>query len=188
MSKRATLTISPAAIPEVLIVTCRSVGDERGDFSEVFSASAFAAFGVTHAWAQENQVLTRRRNTLRGLHFQTPPHAQAKLVRVLRGAIYDVAVDVRRGSPTYGKHVGVELNAANGSQLYVPVGFAHGYLTLTDETEVLYKVGAHFDEGTQGGIAWDDPDLGIAWPIAGETHLNQRDREWPAFRNFTSRF
>ena len=132
---------------------------------------------------QDNQAFSARKGTIRGLHFQAAPHAQAKLVRVLRGAIFDVAVDVRQGSPTYGQWAGATLTAEVGEQLFVPRGFAHGYCTLTDDTELFYKVDGLYAPQTEGGVLWNDPDLAIAWPLDGEPMLSEKDRVLPRLKD-----
>lgn len=183
------MQIERAAIPDVLIIRTKKHGDHRGFFSETFKAAALREAGVELDWVQDNHSFSAARGVVRGLHFQRPPKAQAKLLRVTQGAVFDVAVDIRKGSATYGRHVAVELSAENWTQIYVPVGFAHGYCTLTENTEVLYKVSADYAPAEEGGLIWDDPDLGIDWPIrAGEATLSARDREWPRFREFISPF
>ena len=142
-----------------------------------------AEAGVEADFVQDNQAFSARRGTVRGLHFQTAPHPQAKLVRVLRGAIFDVAVDIRPGSPTFGRWAGAELTAEGGEQLFVPRGFAHGYCTLTDDTELFYKVDGLYAPQTEGGVLWNDPDLGIDWPITGEAVLSDRDRTLPRLKD-----
>lgn len=183
---RAGLRIERTAIAGVLLIHPSGVQDARGAFVETFRASALAPFGVTHGWAQENQVRTARRGVLRGLHFQTPPHAQAKLVRVLRGAVFDVAVDLRRASATYGRHVATDLSAESGAQIYIPAGFAHGYQTLTDDCEILYKTSAEYAPHSEGGVRWNDPALAIAWPL--EAACSERDAYWPDFSALASPF
>jgi dTDP-4-dehydrorhamnose 3,5-epimerase len=154
--------------------------DERGFFSEVYSRDRFLAHGLPTTWVQDNHALSRQRGTVRGFHYQVPPFAQAKLVRVARGAIHDVAVDIRRGSPTFGRHVATELSAAGWTQLLIPVGFAHAYCTLEPDTEVLYKVGAAYSPEHERGFRWDDPALGIEWPIdPGEAIVSERDAVLP---------
>ena len=141
--------------------------------------------GVEAEFVQDNQAFSARAGTLRGLHFQTAPHAQAKLVRVLRGAIYDVAVDVRQGSPTFGRWVGAELTAERGEQIFVPRGFAHGYSTLTDDCELAYKVDGLYAPQTEGGIIWNDPDLAIDWRLTGEPVLSDKDKVLPRLKDLT---
>lgn len=183
------MEITPAAIPDVLIIKPEKHRDHRGFFSETFRVASLREHGVNVDWVQDNHSFSAARGVVRGLHFQCAPKGQAKLSRVIRGAIFDVAVDVRRSSPTYGRHVAVELSADNWTQLYVPVGFAHGFCTLTENTEVLYKVSAEYGPAEEGGLVWNDPDLGIAWPIrADEATLSARDLEWPRFKDFVSPF
>lgn len=168
------------AIPEVFLIEPARFGDERGFFSEVWKRATLQAVSLDVDFVQDNHSLSRQVGVLRGLHFQRPPTAQGKLIRVVRGRILDVAVDIREGSPTYGQHVALELSAANWQQLWVPRGFAHGFLTLEPDTEVLYKVDAPYDPATDGGIAWDDPALGIAWPLpSGGPILSDKDRRAP---------
>lgn len=166
--------------PDIKLLEVRRIDDDRGFFSETYNESDFAAAGVDVRFVQDNHSLSRRRGTLRGLHFQRPPHAQGKLVRVARGAILDVAVDIRHGSPTFGEHVAVEISAENWRQLYVPVGYAHGFATLTDDTEVQYKVTDFYSAEHDAGIAWNDPALGIDWRLdAAEITLSGKDRQLP---------
>jgi dTDP-4-dehydrorhamnose 3,5-epimerase len=183
------MEIERASIADVLIIRPVRHGDHRGFFSETFRAAALAEAGVDCAWVQENHSYSAASGVVRGLHFQRAPKVQAKLLRVIRGAIYDVAVDIRRASPTYGKHAAVELSAENWAQIYVPAGFAHGFCTLTPDTEVVYKVSAEYGPAEEGGVLWNDPDLAIAWPVAeSAATLSDRDRQWPRFRDFASPF
>lgn len=174
------LSVEDTAIPAVKIVTPKKFGDHRGFFSETWSRKAFADAGIDLDFVQDNQSLSAPVGTLRGLHFQSAPFAQDKLVRVTRGRILDVAVDIRASSPTFGKHVAVELSAENWKQLLVPVGFAHGFVTLEPNTEVLYKVTAPYAPQNDHGLAFDDPALGIDWqlPLSGLT-LSDKDRKHP---------
>ncbi len=181
------MRIERTAIDGVLILHPQKYGDARGFVSETFKASSLHDAGMTHDWVQENHSYSAQAGTVRGLHFQAPPAAQAKLVRVVRGAILDVAVDLRRASPSYGKHVDIELSAENFTQLYVPPGFAHGFCTLTDDAEVLYKLSAEYAPAHEGGVLWNDPALGIAWPDLAPI-TSPRDGQWPAFRDFVSPF
>jgi dTDP-4-dehydrorhamnose 3,5-epimerase len=181
--------ITPQAIPDVLLITPRRFGDERGFFMETYSLPVLAKAGFTGVFVQDNHSLSAAKGTVRGLHFQAPPQAQDKLLRVVRGAIYDVAVDIRMGSPTYGRHVAAELSADNGRQLLVPAGFAHGFQTLTENAEVLYKVTAVYAPASEGGLLWDDPQLGIDWPISSaESTVNARDAGWPGLSAFRTPF
>lgn len=172
----------------VQLIRPRRHGDARGWFTEVYNRDTFAALGITCEFVQDNHSLSAPAFTLRGLHFQTPPAGQDKLVRCIRGRIFDVAVDVRRGSPTYGRWVGAELSAENGHQLFVPVGFAHGFLTLEPDCEVSYKCSALYAPASDGGIAWDS--AGIDWPIPAGTapELSPKDAALPALADFDSPF
>lgn len=177
-------TITPLALPEVLIITPRRHGDARGWFSETWSRPVLAKAGIDLDFVQDNQAFSARRGTVRGLHFQAAPHPQAKLVRVLKGAIYDVAVDIRTGSPTYGRWVGATLTAEGGEQILVPRGFAHAYCTLVDDTELFYKVDGRYAPETEGGVLWNDPALGIDWPIdPAEAVLSDKDKMLPALKD-----
>ena len=183
------IDVKPMAIPEVKLITPAIFRDERGFFSETYSSQALATAGIDAQFVQDNQSLSRAKGVLRGLHFQTDPHAQGKLVRVVRGSIYDVAVDIRRGSPTYGRHVAATLSADNWAQLWVPVGFAHAFCTLEPDTEVIYKVTDFYAPDCDRGLAFDDPDLGIAWPIpAAQAVLSDKDRRHPRLRDLPAYF
>jgi dTDP-4-dehydrorhamnose 3,5-epimerase len=183
------MDIRATAIPEVKVLIPRRFGDHRGYFCETWSAPRMAAAGLDLAFVQDNESLSARAGTLRGLHYQVPPFAQAKLVRVAAGAIRDVAVDVRRGSPTYGRWVAEEISAANGAQILVPRGFLHGFVTLSDDTLVIYKVDNPFDGPSDAGVIWSDPDLAIDWGIpADAVVLSDKDRGQPAFRDWQSPF
>ncbi len=169
-------------LPGPLLLTVRRFADARGAFAETYSRRDFAAVGVPDEFVQDNWSRSERTGTVRGLHFQRPPHAQGKLVRVLRGRILDVAVDLRRSSPRLGHHVAVELAAGDGRMLYVPPGFAHGFCTLEPATEVAYKVTAEDAPDADAGIAWDDPDLGIDWPVSRRyAVLSDKDNRLPRF-------
>ena len=173
--------IRPLSIPEVLLITPARHGDQRGFFSETYSAPALAEAGFHKSFVQDNHSMSARRGVLRGLHFQRSPHMQDKLVRVSRGAVFDVAVDIRRGSPSFGQWVGEELTADNWRQMLIPAGFAHGFITLTDEVEFLYKVTEAYAPHSEGGLAWDDPAIGIDWPIPPDQVItNPRDAAWPS--------
>lgn len=165
-------------------------GDARGWFTEVYNRAIFVAKGIDTVFVQDNHSLSQHRYTLRGLHFQTAPHGQAKLVRCTRGRIFDVAVDLRVGSPSYGEWTGTELSADNGRQLFVPVGFAHGFLTLEPACEVMYKCSDLYAPACDGGIRWDDPAIGIAWPIPAGTRpeLSAKDDSLPLLKDFVSSF
>jgi len=181
--------VTDTAIPEVKLLVPERHRDARGFLSETYSRRALAATGLRLDFVQENQVLSRERGVLRGLHFQRPPHAQDKLIRVVRGAIFDVAVDIRRGSPTYGRHVAATLSAEAWNQIYIPGGFAHGYCSLEPDTEVLYKVTAFYAPDHESGLLWKDPALGIPWPIdPAEVLVTERDRGLPTLAEFDSPF
>ncbi len=174
------LTIEKAEIPDIKIITTKKFVDRRGFFSEVYARRTFAEFGIDLDFVQDNHAFSAERGALRGLHFQSPPFAQDKLLRVTRGRILDVAVDLRRSSPTFGRHVAVELSAENWRQVLVPIGFAHGYVTLEPNTEVLYKVTNYYAPDHDHGLAWDDPQLGIHWGIdADQAILSDKDRKHP---------
>ena len=178
------MEIEHLAVPGPVVVIPSRFRDARGFLSEIFNEGRFAAHVGPARFVQENHSLSERRGTIRGLHYQPPPKAQGKLVRVTRGAVFDVAVDVRHGSATFGRHVGIELSAENGKQLWIPAGFAHGFCALEPHSEVTYKMTAYYDPEHQQGIAWDDPDLGIAWPVdAAEAVLSERDRCNPRLKD-----
>ena len=183
------LDIRALAIPDVLEITPRKFGDDRGFFSETFQRDRLKAGGVAADWMQDNQSYSAEAFTLRGLHYQEPPFAQDKLVRVLRGAILDVAVDIRRGSPTYGKWVSLEVTADKFNQILVPAGFAHGFLTLVPDTEVFYKVSAPYSGAHDRSIRFDDPALGIDWPLIGRTPvLSAKDEAAPLLADVANPF
>lgn len=176
-------------IPAVKIVTPKKQGDARGFFSEVYKQSDWDAAGLDYRFVQDNHSYSAPVGTLRGLHFQTPPVAQDKLVRVIRGRILDIAVDIRRSSPTFGRHVAVELSAENWRQLFIPAGFAHGFVTLEPDTEVLYKVTSLYSPAHDRGLAYDDPDIAIEWPAPpGGLILSDKDKRWPRLRDLADAF
>ena len=173
----------------LILFSPKRFGDNRGWFSETFRSDVWNDFGIHDAFVQDNQSLSKPQDTLRGLHFQLPPKGQAKLVRCLSGSIFDVAVDLRRGSPTYGHWLGAELSADNGLQLYIPVGFAHGFVTLEPDTEVLYKVSTYYAPECDRGLAWNDPAIGVNWPLGGrEPLLSDKDTRQPSLVDFDSPF
>lgn len=183
------MEVQPLQIPDVLLITPKKFGDHRGFFSEVFSQRAMQAAGINLNFIQDNHSLSREKGVVRGLHYQLPPFAQAKLVRVIRGAILDVVVDIRRDSPTFGQHVFAELSADNFKQLLVPVGFAHGFVTLTPDTEVLYKVTAYYSQPHDRGILWNDPALKINWGLSeSEAVLSDKDKKHPTLSQATDLF
>ncbi|PVE21377.1 dTDP-4-dehydrorhamnose 3,5-epimerase [Microvirga sp. KLBC 81] len=174
------MEVYSTAIADVKVVKPPRFGDHRGFFSEVYNFEKFVRAGIDLTFVQDNHSLSAQQGTVRGMHFQSHPFAQDKLIRVARGRIFDVAVDIRRSSPTYGRHVAVELSAENGLQLLVPVGFAHGFCTLEPNTEVIYKVSGYYSAAHDHGVAWDDPALGIDWPVAPEAAvLSDKDRRHP---------
>lgn len=167
-------------IPEIKMIRPKKHRDDRGFLSETWSQKKFAAVGLDDEYVQDNHTFSARRGTVRALHFQIPPFAQAKLVRCTRGAIFDVAVDIRRGSPTFGRHVSALMTAGDWCEVLIPVGFAHGYCTLEPETEVLYKVSDYYAPHHERGLLWDDPALGIDWPVdPAAAILSERDRGHP---------
>lgn len=167
----------PLAIPEVMLFTPQVFGDERGFFMESFNALAFAAAtGCEARFVQDNHSRSQR-GVLRGLHYQLPPHAQGKLVRVVSGAVFDVAVDLRRTSPTFGQWVGQVLSADNHHQLWIPPGFAHGFLALTETADFIYKTTDFYHPTSERAVAWNDPALGIQWPTVGEPLVSDKDRQ-----------
>ena len=183
------ISVEDTEISDVKIIRVPRFGDDRGFFSETYNKRAWAEAGITHAFVQDNHSLSRQPYTVRGLHFQSPPFAQDKLVRVPRGRILDVAVDLRRGAPSYGRHVAVELSAAGGEQLLVPIGFAHGFMTLEPDTEVIYKVTNYYSKANDHGILWSDPALGIAWPVGPDrAALSEKDLRQPFLAALDSPF
>ena len=172
-----------------VLITPRRFGDHRGFFLETYSTRDFAALGIPEVFVQDNHSLSAQPGTIRGMHFQLAPFAQGKLVRVLRGAILDIAVDIRRSSATYGRHIAVELSADNAQQFFIPAGFAHGFCTLVPDTEVAYKVTAFYAPDCDRGITWDDPDLALPWPFpADAVHLSDKDRRAPRLRDLPPAF
>ena len=174
------MKVERLAIPEVILLTPPRFADARGFFSETFNARRFAEAGVTGPFVQDNQSLSASKGTVRGLHCQIAPSVQGKLVRCVRGAIWDVAVDIRHGSPTFGQHAAAVLSAENWSQLWVPGGFLHGFCTLEPDTEVIYKVTADYDRAAERGVIWNDPALALPWPVAeADAVLSDKDKILP---------
>jgi dTDP-4-dehydrorhamnose 3,5-epimerase len=172
-----------------LILEPQRFGDHRGFFSETYNKDRFTAAGIDLSWVQDNHSRSAKKGVVRGLHWQNPPQPQAKLVRVTRGAIYDVIVDIRVSSPTFGQHIGVELSEENWRQLYVPVGFAHGFCTLSDDCEVLYKASGLYAPEHEQGLLWNDPELAICWPVDDlDATLSERDTKWQPFHSLKSEF
>ncbi len=183
------IKIERTRIPEVVALFPREFTDLRGTFAETYNRRTFSELGLDWEFVQDNQSYSAKRGTIRGLHFQIPPAAQTKLIRVLRGSVLDVAVDIRHGSPTYGQHVSQLLTAENRAQLLVPEGFAHGFCTLEDDTVVLYKVTRYYSPSHERGLRWSDPALGIEWGVStAEALLNPRDHEFPLLRELPSFF
>lgn len=176
------------ALSGVVLITPKRFGDHRGFFSETYNRRAYAELGVHSEFVQDNHSLSVSVGTVRGLHFQAPPEAQAKLVRCGRGAIFDVAVDIRQGSPTYGQWVGHELSAENGAQLYIPEGFAHGFATMEADSEIIYKCSDYYAPEAEGAVRWNDPDIGIDWPLTGAPVLSDKDASALPLADFSSPF
>ncbi|HXC30460.1 MAG TPA: dTDP-4-dehydrorhamnose 3,5-epimerase [Stellaceae bacterium] len=183
------MQITDTALPGVKLIQPVRHGDARGYFSETYREEALAAAGIGAHFVQENQSLSAAIGVVRGLHFQLAPMAQAKLIRVIAGSILDVAVDIRKGSPHYGKHVAVALTAAEGNQLFVPEGFAHGFCTLEPDTLVIYKVNNYWSPEHERGLLWNDPALGIDWRLGGnEPTLSEKDKHYPALADLPHYF
>lgn len=182
------MKVHSSMLMDVILIKPKRFGDHRGFFAETYSRRTYSSLGVDIEFVQDNHSLSAVVGTVRGLHFQVPPHAQAKLVRCGRGAIFDVAVDIRVGSPTYGKWAGFTLSAENGEQLYVPAGFAHGFATLETDSEIIYKCSDYYAPETEGALHWDDPAIGIDWPIIGEAILSQKDAKAPLLADLCSPF
>ena len=181
--------VEDLSIPGVKVLIPGKHGDHRGFFSETYSRRVFSDAGMSIHFVQDNHSLSAEEGTVRGLHFQAPPFAQHKLVRVVRGSVFDVAVDLRQGSLTYGQHVSVVLSAEAWNQLLVPVGFAHGFMTLEPESEVIYKVSEYYVPEHDMGLLWNDPALGIKWPITEDKAvLSDKDRKHPTLAEFTTPF
>jgi len=182
------MEVKTTALPGVLMLRPRRFADSRGYFVETYNQRVFAEAGVVAHFVQDNQSFSSKAGTIRGLHFQLPPAAQAKLVRALRGAIFDVAVDLRRGSPTFGRWIGATLTADGGEQLFIPRGFAHAFCTLEDDAEVAYKVDEFYAPECDSGLIWNDPDLNIAWPVKADAILSEKDAKLGSFKDFVSPF
>lgn len=183
------MQIEQTGLPGLLVITPRRFGDARGFFAETWNSDRFAEHGITTGFVQDNHSLSAQVGTVRGLHFQAPPRAQAKLVRCGRGVLFDVAVDIRRGSPTYGRWFGLELSFENGKQLMIPAGFAHGFVTRAPETEIIYKCSDIYAPETEGALRFDDPEIGIDWGM-GDTApiLSEKDAAAGGFAGFDSPF
>lgn len=181
------MRIERTRFPGLCVVHPDVFGDERGYFMESYNAERYAEHGIDNVFVQDNHAMSMKKNVLRGLHFQTPPFAQSKLVRVALGSVWDVAVDLRKGSPTFGEWRAVELSEENKKMFFISKGFAHGYLTLSDNTIVQYKVDAYYSPEHDSGIAWNDPDLGIDWPLQDPV-LSEKDGKLQFFGDFESPF
>jgi dTDP-4-dehydrorhamnose 3,5-epimerase len=181
------MEITPLRLNGTYQIALAPHGDERGYFMRVWDEQLSRQHGLTTAWMQENQSLSRRKGIIRGLHFQRPPHAETKMIRVAAGAILDVFVDLRKGSHTYGQWDSVELSAQNHRGVYIPRGFAHGFCTLTEEALVVYKVDAYYAPESEGGIRWDDEVLQINWPTR-DPLVSEKDKRLPSFKEFVSPF
>ena len=173
---------------EPIMLTTSRYKDHRGFFGEIYNRKEYRELGIDVDFVQDNHSFSKKVGTIRGLHFQAPPQAQAKLVRCLSGAIFDVVIDIRLDSPNYNKWYGYEISADNGHQLYVPIGFAHGFLTLKPNSEIIYKCSEYYAPQTEGSILWNDPDIGIKWPLNCEPILSDKDATSPLFRDFDSPF
>ena len=183
------MLISPLSIADILLLEPQRFEDQRGRFTETYRRDLLADAGITVEFVQDNESLSIAAGTVRGLHYQAPPHAQAKLLRVVSGKIFDVVVDIRTGSPTFGQYATKTLSSDSGEQLFVPEGFAHGFCTLVDNTIVAYKVSAYYAHACEFGLMWNDPDLAIPWPVAtpGAT-MSDRDRSHPQLKSMVSPF
>ena len=182
------MQITRLSLPEVLEIVPQKFGDNRGFFSETFNAVKLAASGINVNFVQDNHSYSSAKGVLRGLHFQEPPHAQAKLIRVVRGAIFDVAVDIRQGSPRFGQWCSLIVSAKRWNQVFVPQGFAHGFLTMEPDTEVIYKVSDIYAPDCDRSIDYADPDIGIDWPLEGEAILSGKDRRAPKLKDSVPAF
>lgn len=182
------MQIEDTSLPGVKILTPKRFGDARGFFSESWSRKVLADHGINMDFVQDNHSMSAQVGTVRGLHFQAPPDAQDKLVRCGQGALFDVAVDIRKGSPTYGQWFGIELTAENGKQLLVPKGFLHGFSTRAPDTEIIYKCTDYYAPQSDGAVRFDDPDIGIDWGIEGEAVLSDKDAAAPLLKDFDSPF
>ena len=182
------MNIIETELPGVLIVEPKVFGDSRGYFFESWNQAAYEAAGITNKWVQDNESKSSY-GVLRGLHYQAAPYTQAKIVRAISGAVLDVAVDIRKGSPTYGRHVAVELSAENKRQLYIPRGFAHGFAVLSETALFQYKCDNFYSPESEGGIAWDDPEIGIDWGLPKDMAiLSPKDRNRQTLRDFVNSF
>jgi len=185
--KESFVQVTPTDFPGLFVLEPKVFGDHRGFFTETYNRRLFADLGLNYDFVQDNHARSNTRGVLRGLHFQSPPTAQAKLVWVTRGAVFDAVVDIRKGSPTFGKWYGLTLSEDNFKRLMIPAGFAHGYVTLTDVAEFQYKVDAYYSPAHDGGLAWNDPDIGVPWPVTGPV-LSDKDAALPRLCDIDSPF
>ena len=188
IDERRLMQIEDTVLPGLKILTPSRFGDQRGFFSESWSKSRMEAAGLHSDFVQDNHSLSATIGTVRGLHFQSPPKAQAKLVRCGKGRLFDVAVDNRKGSPTFGQWIGVELSFENGKQLMIPTGFLHGFITREPDTEIIYKCTNYYAPEYDGAVRYDDPDIGIDWGLSNETLLSSKDEQAPLLKDFDSPF
>ena len=182
------MQIEDTGLPDLKVLTPRRFGDARGFFSESWNKRLLADLGLSFDFVQDNHSLSSAVNTVRGLHFQAPPHAQTKLVRCGKGRIFDVAVDIRAGSPTFGRWFGVELSFENGKQLLVPAGFLHGFATREPDTEIIYKCTDYYDAAADGAVRFDDPDIAVDWGLSGPAVLSDKDKAAPMLQSFKTPF
>lgn len=184
-ARRTLMDVQSLPLADAKLLIPKRFQDDRGFFAETYNARAFEAAGVATRFVQDNESFSVKKGTLRGLHYQSPPYAQSKLVRVLKGAVLDVIVDARKGSLTFGQWTSAELSAENGAQLFAPAGFLHGFLTLTPNTHVAYKVDKYYDQPSDGAVRWDDPDLAIDWGVsADDVTLSDKDAKAPSWRDY----
>ena len=182
------MQINKTLLTGILHIIPKKLGDNRGYFVETYSRKIYENFGIDLEFVQDNQSFSSNAGTVRGLHFQIPPHTQAKLISCNRGAIFDVAVDIRKGSPTYGKWIGYTLSKENGAQLYIPSGFAHGFITLQSNCEIFYKCTEYYAPESERALRWDDPDINIDWPLKGPVTLSKKDANAQFMADFVSPF
>ena len=188
IEERNKVDVIDTTLPGVQLIIPRRFSDNRGFFAETYNQRAYADLGISDIFVQDNHSVSEQAGTLRGLHFQNSPHAQGKLVRCGRGSIFDVAVDIRRDSPTFGSSVGYELTAENGHQLYIPQGFAHGFQTLKSDSEIVYKCTQYYAPEAEGALRWDDPDIKINWPLKNIIALSEKDMSAPFLASLGSLF
>lgn len=182
------MNVETTELQGVIAIKPKRFGDHRGFFAETYNRKIYQDLGILPEFVQDNHSLSVEIGTVRGLHFQAPPHAQGKLVRCGRGSLFDVAVDIRRGSPTYGRWVGFTLSAENGVQLYIPAGFAHGFVTLEPNSEVIYKCTDYFAPEAEGSLRWNDPSVNIDWPLTRRAVLSEKDERAPLLADLDSPF